>query len=54
VRGATLRDQKLCLELLAVGKINPIIDRVYPLAEAAEAHSYLEGQRQIGKVLLLP
>ncbi|MFD3617511.1 zinc-binding dehydrogenase [Streptomyces sp. NPDC058676] len=54
VRGATLRDQQLCLELLAAGKINPIIDRTYPLAEAAEAHSYLESQRQIGKVLLMP
>jgi len=54
VRGATRRDQQLCLELLAAGKINPIIDRAYPLAQAAEAHSYLESQRQIGKVLLLP
>lgn len=54
VRGATRRDQQLCLELLAAGKINPIIDRAFPLAEAAQAHSYLESQRQIGKVLLLP
>lgn len=54
VRGATLRDQQLCLELLADGKIIPIIDRAFPLAEAAEAHSYLESQRQTGKVLLLP
>lgn len=54
VRGATLRDQQLCLELLADGKIEPIIDRAYPLAEAAEAHAYLESHRQTGKVLLLP
>jgi len=54
VRGATLRDQQLCLELLADGKINPIIDRAFPLAEAAQAHAYLESQRQTGKVLLLP
>ena len=54
VRGATRRDQQLCLELLAAGKISPVIDRVFPLASAAEAHTYLESQRQIGKVLLLP
>lgn len=30
VRGATLRDQQLCLELLAAGKITPIIDRAFP------------------------
>ncbi|MFD3840159.1 zinc-binding dehydrogenase [Streptomyces sp. NPDC058642] len=54
VRGATRRDQQLCLELLAAGQINPIIDRAFPLAEAAEAHAYLESQRQVGKVILLP
>ncbi|MFM9700481.1 zinc-binding dehydrogenase, partial [Streptomyces europaeiscabiei] len=26
----------------------------YPLAEAAQAHTYLESHRQTGKVLLLP
>ncbi|WP_373464814.1 zinc-binding dehydrogenase [Streptomyces luteogriseus] len=40
--------------LLAAGKITPIIDRTYPVAEAAQAHAYLESQRQTGKVLLLP
>ncbi|MFF1299366.1 MULTISPECIES: zinc-binding alcohol dehydrogenase family protein [unclassified Streptomyces] len=54
VRGATRRDQQLCLKLLAAGKINPIIDRAFPLAEAAEAHTYLESHRQVGKVILLP
>lgn len=54
IRAATRRDQQVCLELLANGKIHPIIDRSFPLAEAAAAHGYLESQRQIGKVLLLP
>ena len=54
IRGATRRDQQVCLELLARGQIDPVIDRSFPLAAAAEAHAYLEGQRQIGKVLLLP
>jgi NADPH2:quinone reductase len=30
------------------------IDRSFPLAEAAEAHRYLEGRQTKGKVLLLP
>ncbi|MFD4599398.1 zinc-binding dehydrogenase [Streptomyces sp. NPDC058464] len=54
VRGAGRRDQKLCMELLEAGKIRPVIDRSFPLASAAEAHAYLDSQRQIGKVLLLP
>ncbi|MEE6169693.1 MULTISPECIES: quinone oxidoreductase family protein [unclassified Mycolicibacterium] len=54
IRANTRRDQQVCLELLANGKINPIIDRSFPLQQAVEAHDYLESQRQIGKVLLLP
>jgi NADPH:quinone reductase-like Zn-dependent oxidoreductase len=51
---ATLRDRQLCLELLAAGKITPIIDRACPLQEAAQAHAYLESHHQTGKVLPLP
>jgi NADPH:quinone reductase-like Zn-dependent oxidoreductase len=29
-----------------------VVDRVFPLAEAAEAHRYLESRRQFGKVVL--
>jgi putative oxidoreductase len=54
VRAATRRDQHRCMELLAAGKINPVIDRTFPLASAAEAHAYLAAHRQIGKVVLLP
>ena len=54
IRGATRRDQEVVMELLAAGKISPVIDRSFPLAAAAEAHTYLESQRQIGKVVLLP
>lgn len=34
------------------GIVRPAVDRVFPLAEAAEAHRYLEGRRQFGKVVL--
>ncbi len=38
--------------LLGHGKIKPVIDRVFPLAEAAAAQLYLESGEQFGKVVL--
>jgi putative PIG3 family NAD(P)H quinone oxidoreductase len=38
--------------LLASGAIRPIIDRVFPLAEAAAAHALMESNRHVGKLLL--
>jgi NADPH:quinone reductase-like Zn-dependent oxidoreductase len=32
--------------------LKPIIDRVFPLSEAAAAHAYLESGAHIGKILL--
>jgi NADPH:quinone reductase-like Zn-dependent oxidoreductase len=40
------------LGLLGAGAIHPVIDRIYPLAEAAEAQRRLENREQFGKVLL--
>jgi NADPH:quinone reductase-like Zn-dependent oxidoreductase len=39
-------------ELVASGKAKPIVDRVFPLAEAAAAHERLESGEQFGKVVL--
>jgi NADPH2:quinone reductase len=39
---------------IAAGKLKVRIDRTFPLAEAAEAHRYLEGRQSKGKILLLP
>ena len=39
---------------LAAGTLKITIDRVWPLAEAAEAHRALEGRRTAGKLLLVP
>jgi len=39
-------------ELVASGRAVPLVDRVFPLEEAAAAHEYLEGGRQLGKVVL--
>ena len=39
---------------LAQGKINPIINRTFPLSAAAEAHRYLENGEASGKLVLIP
>jgi NADPH2:quinone reductase len=39
---------------LAAGKVRPVIDRTFPLAEADQAHAYLEAGRHVGKVMLIP
>jgi NADPH2:quinone reductase len=35
-------------------KLNVQIDKTYPLAQAAEAHRYIEARQTKGKVLLIP
>lgn len=40
------------MRLVAVGKLKPVVDRIFPLAEAATAHAYLESGSQFGKVVL--
>ena len=37
---------------IAAGKIKPIVDRAFPLAEAAAAHAWLEAGAHLGKVML--
>jgi NADPH2:quinone reductase len=39
---------------LAAGKLKVAIDRVWPLASAAEAHAALEARQTAGKLLLMP
>jgi NADPH:quinone reductase-like Zn-dependent oxidoreductase len=38
--------------LLASGQIRPVIDRVFPLEEAAEAHRFMESDSNFGKIVL--
>ncbi len=39
---------------IEAGKINPIVDRTFPLAEAGAAHAYIESGSHIGNVVLVP
>ncbi len=41
-------------ELLTNGKLKPLIDRSYPLDDAAQAFTYVLSERKLGSVLLLP
>jgi NADPH2:quinone reductase len=40
------------LPALADGRLQPLIDRVFPLAEVAEAQGYMASNAQIGKIVL--
>jgi NADPH:quinone reductase len=42
------------LESVARGELQAIIDRTFPLAEAAEAHRYVELRQGFGRVVLVP
>jgi NADPH:quinone reductase-like Zn-dependent oxidoreductase len=40
------------MELVSARKLRPVVDSVFPLAEARQAHEYLESRKQFGKVVL--
>ncbi len=42
------------LDDIADGQLRVVIDRRLPLAEAAEAHAYIESRQAFGRVLLIP
>ena len=39
---------------VAAGELRVVIDKTFPLAEAAAAHTYIEGRQAFGRVLLIP
>jgi len=39
-------------ELIDAGKARPVVDTVFPLAEARSAHERLEAGEQLGKIVL--
>ncbi|MBM3946629.1 MAG: NAD(P)H-quinone oxidoreductase, partial [SAR202 cluster bacterium] len=40
------------LPLLVSGKIKPVVDSVFPLEKAFEAHAYMEANKNFGKIVL--
>jgi NADPH2:quinone reductase len=51
IRDALLRD---VWPLLDCGKIRPVVDRVFPLQDAQDAHARMAKSEHIGKLLLAP
>jgi NADPH2:quinone reductase len=42
------------IEDVAKGELKVVIDREFPLSQAAEAHRYIESRQAVGRVLLIP
>jgi len=42
------------LDDIAAGALRVVIDRRFPLADAADAHAYIESRQAFGRVLLVP
>jgi putative PIG3 family NAD(P)H quinone oxidoreductase len=49
---ATRVFEKAVLPHIASGRIRPVVDSVYPLARAADAHRYMESNANFGKIVL--
>jgi NADPH2:quinone reductase len=42
------------LDAIAKGELKVVIDRIFPLSDAAGAHAYIESRQAFGRVLLVP
>jgi NADPH:quinone reductase-like Zn-dependent oxidoreductase len=49
----TNADFKEVMQLIFAGKLNPVLDRVYPLSEARQAYERLQSGEQLGKLALI-
>jgi NADPH2:quinone reductase len=41
-------------KLMAAGKLKLVVGKSFPLAEAAEAHRFMESRQSVGKLVLTP
>ena len=48
----TRTDFEAVYDLVASGRLDPVVDEVFPLAEAAAAHDRMERGEQLGKIVL--
>ncbi len=51
---ADIEDLKWGLEHVRAGRIKPLLDRTFPLSQAAEAHRFVSTNQVTGKIVLLP
>lgn len=54
---ATPRARQMIADLIddvAAGRLTVLVDRTFPLAEAAAAHAYVESRQAVGRVVLIP
>ena len=54
IRGSRLNDQRIYLDMLSAGKISPVIAQVLPLSDIQQAHTLVETNAIVGKVMLDP
>ncbi len=52
--GTTRKETEEVFRLVGEGKLKAVIDRTFPLREAAEAQRYLADRKNFGKVILVP
>lgn len=45
---------KLLIEQVVAGELTVLVDRTFPLAEAAAAHAFIESRQAIGRVVMIP
>jgi NADPH2:quinone reductase len=53
----TPRAQAMIAELVddvGAGRLQVVVDRTFPLADAADAHAYVESRQAVGRVVLIP
>lgn len=50
----TMGELRAVLKHVFSGKIRPVVDRTFPLAEVRKAHVYLENSEMFGKIVLNP
>ncbi len=48
----TAQFRRHVLPLFTVGKLRPVVDKIFPLDQAAEAHRYMESNANFGKIVL--
>jgi len=50
--GESLEELRTLKEMVQSGKIESIVDRTYPMSQAADAHTCVETEQRLGAVVL--